>query len=616
MKNKILKALAALMVIFIASPSLTAGAYIEKKASGSSAVLRPAASYNSGLSDKNGGVLISSAFNPHNDKIYSVNQKADVIDAVSLKYVERGKEILMDQPEFTINIKEKLKNIPKISPFSKFQYGRLTSVAMSPEAAMVAVSVESENPYSDGIIVFTDYNGEILRLEWTGKQPHNIIFTPGGRYLLSADEGAPVNGYGPGTDDPKGTVTVIDLYGKLEITVPETPGPGLEYITGKDGKNLTDKSGQPLIRNSLGQIVGKDGNPLKDGKGNIVTVPGAPISSSNTIRPVTIPKKPTKKILTGGNTVKADFTGFDEKREDLVSRGILIKKDTLPSSDFEPTSIACDSSGKFAYVTLQEANSIAVLDIEKGEFKEVYPLGFKDHSTAGNELDLKNDGKIDIVNEDVMGIYMPDGISLYEHKGKTYILTANEGQERVWNNHSDVIEGKGGVMYFNTEGYDGFDSSKKYIFGGRSFSVWTIGEDGNFYMVYDSGSAFEKMTAEALPKFFNSSSSDLLMDTQSPLKSTEPETITTGKYSGEVYAFTGLEQTGGIVVYNITDPYNIHVESYVNSRDFSGETLGDSSPADLIFIPPNYSPDKRPLLSASFDVSGTIRVFELIPGKK
>ena len=73
-----------------------------------------------------------------------------------------------------------------------------------------------------------------------------------------------------------------------------------------------------------------------------------------------------------------DFTAFDsaDARQTLVAEGIVLKKDTLPSVDLEPEYIACDNDT--AYITCQEANAIAVLDIAKGEFTGVYSVGFED----------------------------------------------------------------------------------------------------------------------------------------------------------------------------------------------------------------------------------------------
>lgn len=83
------------------------------------------------------------------------------------------------------------------------------------------------------------------------------------------------------------------------------------------------------------------------------------------------------------------------------------------------------------WVTLQEANSVAELDIEAWVIKTIVALGFKDHSVIGNELDASNrDSGINIRNWPVKGMYMPDAISSYGYNGKTYYITANEGDSR------------------------------------------------------------------------------------------------------------------------------------------------------------------------------------------
>ncbi|MEG2017886.1 MAG: hypothetical protein RR128_05430 [Clostridium sp.] len=54
----------------------------------------------------------------------------------------------------------------------------------------------------------------------------------------------------------------------------------------------------------------------------------------------------------------------------------FFKKDSLPSEDLEPEYITVDGKIKTAYVSLQEANAIATLDLASGEFTSVKGLGF------------------------------------------------------------------------------------------------------------------------------------------------------------------------------------------------------------------------------------------------
>jgi hypothetical protein len=89
-------------------------------------------------------------------------------------------------------------------------------------------------------------------------------------------------------------------------------------------------------------------------------------------------------------------------------------------------------------VALQENNAIAVLDIDSGEFTALRGLGFKDHLLPGNELDVSDrDDEINITNWPVFGIYQPDAIASYDYQGRTYIVTANEGDARDYGGYSE-----------------------------------------------------------------------------------------------------------------------------------------------------------------------------------
>lgn len=82
------------------------------------------------------------------------------------------------------------------------------------------------------------------------------------------------------------------------------------------------------------------------------------------------------------------------------------------------------------------------------------------------------------------------------------------------------------------------------------------------------------------------------------------------------YAFVGLERTGGVVVYNITDPLNPRLVNYVNTRDLSQtpglNSGGDLGPEGLLFIPAAESPNGRNLLVVSNEISGTIAILRLM----
>jgi len=115
------------------------------------------------------------------------------------------------------------------------------------------------------------------------------------------------------------------------------------------------------------------------------------------------------------------------------------------AQDIEPEYIAVSEDGSKAYVTLQENNAVAVVDIDSATIEEVRSLGFKDHGVDGNGLDASDrDNMINIRTWDnVKGMPMPDSIGAYTAGGKTYYVTANEGDAREY----DVPAGSTGIDY-------------------------------------------------------------------------------------------------------------------------------------------------------------------------
>lgn len=311
------------------------------------------------------------------------------------------------------------------------------------------------------------------------------------------------------------------------------------------------------------------------------------------------------------------FDRFDQKRDELTAVGVLIQKNTQPSTDFEPEYIAV--SGNTAYISLQEANAIAVLDIASGNFTGVYPLGFQDYGKT--KVDLQKNDAIEFENyPNVYGIKMPDGISVTEIGGKTYLLTANEGDSRAdWagldNEYEKVTSPTGNVtldqkvVWFNANMWDGLDGEKAYVFGGRSFSIYEATDNG-LTLVYDSGSEFEEITAQKLPDYFNTSNDKTSIDNRSGKKGPEPESVVTGVIGNKTFAFIALERIGGIMVYDITDPANTKFANYVNSREFDEVIKGDVSPEGLCFISAKDSKNGKATLLAACEVSGTLAAYQ------
>ena len=233
--------------------------------------------------------------------------------------------------------------------------------------------------------------------------------------------------------------------------------------------------------------------------------------------------------------------------------------------DFEPESIAVNHSDTRAFVTVQEANAIAVLDLRTYEFTHMIGLGAKDFSLPGNEIDPKDIGGIVVFRSvDAKGFYMPDGVATYRRKGKTYLVMANEGDFREDNADRSQADALGAVPPLHRLRVSNRDSAAGTFFaaGARSFSIRTPTGD----IVYDSGSILDN-EAHARGIYDDGRSRD---------KGVEPEGVALVKIGSRTYAFIGLERTtqAAVAVFDITDPEDTtFVDMIVTPGDLSPEGL-------------------------------------------
>ncbi|MCO4095396.1 choice-of-anchor I family protein [Macrococcoides canis] len=422
----------------------------------------------------------------------------------------------------------------------------ITSVAVNKKYHYIAVSIPANNKTDAGTVAFLNHDGKLLSHVSVGSLPDMLTFSHDSKKLLVANEGEPNDDL---TVNPEGSISSI--------------------IATKDG----------VIKQQ-----------------NVKTIPFNRKAIGNDIRPL-------------GRNNEESFLNI------------------------EPEYITIDDENKFAYITIQERNAIAKFDIKRDSIVKVQSLGYKDFRKTPIDVSDK-DNAINMKNYPLFGMYQPDGIAQMKVKGKTYLLTANEGDTQDYDGYSEETRIADFQDQFNfngkylTETDNLLFSDKKALgrlktttsnpflntngkfdvpvtFGGRSFSIL----NSDLTMIYDSQADFETVTAEANKQAFNSeqeSPGEVKFDSRSDDKGPEPESVVTGEIGKSTYAFIGLERTGGIMVYNVTNPQNPVFETYFNSID-----NGDISPEGLTFIPASESPTKTSLLLASHEMSGTIAVYEL-----
>ena len=336
------------------------------------------------------------------------------------------------------------------------------------------------------------------------------------------------------------------------------------------------------------------------------------------------------------DVVTLNFNAFDSQLASLRTNNVRIYGvNATVSKDIEPEYITVAADGLTAWITLQENNALATIDLVNNQITNITPLGLKDHMISGNELDSSDQfGEIFMSSWPVKGMYMPDAIANYTVNGTTYLVTANEGDARDYNGLSEETRISSGSYVLDATAFpnasflknsknlgrltvtnatgdtdnDG-DFDEIHVFGTRSFSIWnaTTGQ-----LVYDSGSDFERITA-ADPVFgalFNVSNDNNNLKNRSDNKGPEPEGITVAEINGATYAFITLERTGGLMTYDITNPMMPIFISYKNSRNTS--TIGgDLGPEGIIYITPENSPINKGLIIMANEVSATLSMYEI-----
>lgn len=429
-------------------------------------------------------------------------------------------------------------------------YGGITSVAV--KNGTVAVASPNANPQENGSVVFFDTNGNYISKVTVGALPDMVTFSPDGKTVMTANEGEPNADY---TVDPEGSVSIIGITG------------------------------------------------------------GAAGVSQNHV-----------------NTLL--FTQFNAQESELIAAGVRkLKKSSTLSQDFEPEYISISADNKRAYVTIQESNAVAEINLETKSIAKVWPLGKKDMSKPGNGFDASdNNGEILIANWPVKSYYIPDALQTYNVGGKNYIITANEGDEKEFSalNERTSVDAAAYVLdpavfpqasmlkasynlgrfrVTNQNGNLDADAEFEEInsVGARSFSIFNA-DTGE--IIYDSGDAFERITAERMPTLFNSDHEENKLKSRSRSKGPEPEGVALAAINGKTYAFISLERIGGVMAYNVTDPAQPTFVDYKNPRNTAAYG-GDNGPEGIIYIPASDSGTGKAYVLVANEISGTISTYEL-----
>ncbi|WP_300686933.1 choice-of-anchor I family protein [Chryseobacterium sp.] len=429
-------------------------------------------------------------------------------------------------------------------------YGGITSIAV--KNGIIAAASPNTDPQQNGSVVFFDINGNFLKQVTVGALPDMITFTPDGTKVVTANEGEPNDAY---TVDPEGTISIIDISGGI---------------------------------GSLNQ----------------------------------------------SNVATLNFNNFDSQLAALTATGLRkVRTNNTLSQDLEPEYVTISADSQKAWVTLQENNAIAEVNLATKTITGVWGLGKKDMSLPGNGFDASdNNGEVLIANWPVKAYYVPDAVQNYKVGNTHYIVTANEGDEKDLSGYSErttvgannyildpvifpnsaILKASYNLGRFrvssatgNTDGDADFEEMA--ALGARSFSIFNA---DTRQIVYDSGDQFERYIADNHPLIFNADNESNAIKSRSRAKGPEPEGVALGTINGQTYAFITLERTGGVMVYNITDPNNPTFTDYKHSRSTSAYG-GDNGPEGIIYIAPENTTTNKGYVIIANEISGTLSMYEV-----
>ncbi len=321
--------------------------------------------------------------------------------------------------------------------------------------------------------------------------------------------------------------------------------------------------------------------------------------------------------VASGNVTTLDFTAFNNQEASLENQGFRVfGPGATLAEDVEPEFIAVSYDSQNAYVVLQENNGVAVVDLIANQITAILPLGLKDFSLEGNEIDPSNeDGVTALRSVPVSAFFQPDAIAFASINSAEFIITANEGDSRDYDGFSEeervadltldptvfpdaaTLQEDINLGRLRTTNVDGDtdndgDVDQIFAFGARSFTIWDT--SGN--IVFDSGNDIAQRTINT-PNFNGG-------DNRSDDRGAEPEAVSVLNLGDERFIlFVGLERNDQVLVYDITNPAAPEFLQIISRSE-------DEAPEGLLVIPAIDSPTENDLLIISNEDSGTVAIYE------
>ena len=421
-----------------------------------------------------------------------------------------------------------------IQRISRFSLGlakneELTSVAFHPSLDLFAAVVDA-GVKPGRLEIRSAKTGKLYDQVKVGYGPDSVIISKKGELALVANEGEDFS-FDQNSQQfitPEGSVSLAHLDQNGRIRTHKILA--LADMTNHEGF-VVDKHGRYLVRAIDWNGNGKIDKTLDfDGNG----------------------KLGQKKVKLGYFHQKEVFG--DEKKGETR---ILIPITDYSASLLEPESIAIAPDMKKAYVTLQEDDGVAVIDLNAEKVSNYYGLGLTHH-----QADTQSDGWIDFKTP-ITGIREPDGIAVT--RDGRFFVTADEGD-------TDNEEGREGALS-----------------GGRTISVFDTATGA---LVGDTGNQVDTAAFKSL----------VYPERRSSKKGSEPEMLVSFEIEGESLIAAGLERAGAVELITLANPSKPKVVAL-------GKLAGDEikSPEGITY----YQIGEDHYLLTANETNGTVECFKI-----
>ena len=240
---------------------------------------------------------------------------------------------------------------------------------------------------------------------------------------------------------------------------------------------------------------------------------------------------------------------------------VEIPFDSGDPAHLEPEYVAFAPDESVLYVSLQENNGVAVIDLERAAVRGFIALGVAEH-----EADLEDDGEVSFTDT-LRAFREPDRIAVTAD-GK-YLVTADEGDTKP--KASKTAGGPAG--------------------GGRTVSVVDLASG---QVVGDTGNQLDAAAHAA----------GVYPDGRSDNKGSEPEAVAVFEAEGGAWALAGLERADALALIDLREPAEPAVRALVSLR-----RRGDASlaPEGLAY----FEQDGMRYAATANEKSGTVSIVEI-----